>query len=161
MKQWCSSNDFIVINDNSEKVARCFYVWRRKRGRELTNGETERECVRGGVSARREMVSPYNDQNICINTQQKRNMIKRMNAVDKVSIRQPFPLDKLTHLFFLLGTFKIQLQSCRSMIHWLQVICFVNVVDASGEQQQQLRRRQHHQQPGVNVIKHFSFVTDD
>ncbi len=161
MKQRCSSNDFIVINDNSEKVARCFYVWRRKRGREPTNGETERVCVWEAECLQGGRWHQYNDQNICINTQQKRNMIKRMNAVDKVSIRQPFPLDKLTHLFFSLGTFKIWLQSRRFIIHWLQVVRFVNVVDAAGEQQQQLRRRQHHQQPGVNVIKHFFFITDD
>ncbi len=37
------SDDFIAIDDNSEKVAMHFYVWQRKRGRELTTGETERD----------------------------------------------------------------------------------------------------------------------
>jgi hypothetical protein len=40
------SNDFIVINDDPEKVAMRFYVRWRKRGRELTSRETEREIER-------------------------------------------------------------------------------------------------------------------
>jgi hypothetical protein len=55
VNQRCSSNDLIVINDNSEKVAMHFYVSRRKRGRELTNGETERACVRDRASVGREI----------------------------------------------------------------------------------------------------------
>jgi hypothetical protein len=39
----CSSNDFIEINDNSGQNAVHFYVWRIRRGRELTTGETEKE----------------------------------------------------------------------------------------------------------------------
>ncbi len=34
-----------------------FYVWQRRRERELTNGETERKCVRDRVSEGREIAS--------------------------------------------------------------------------------------------------------
>ncbi len=43
MKQQCLSEDFIEINDNPQKVVMRFYVQRRKRGREPTSGETDRE----------------------------------------------------------------------------------------------------------------------
>jgi hypothetical protein len=55
MKQRCSSNDIIEINDKTRRGCHEFYVGWRKRGRELTNGETERECVRGRASVRREI----------------------------------------------------------------------------------------------------------
>jgi len=45
-----------------------------------------------------------------------------------VSIRWPFLLDKMTHQFFLLGTFKIRLQSRPSMIWFIQVICRESVL---------------------------------
>jgi hypothetical protein len=63
-----------------------FYVWWRKRGRELTTGETERERM----SERQSIWREGGSISIGINTQWKCNMMSRMKGVDKeiVSVDQ-------------------------------------------------------------------------
>jgi hypothetical protein len=51
------SDDFIAINDKQKRYAICFYVQLKRKERELTSGETERECVRGRASEEREIAS--------------------------------------------------------------------------------------------------------
>jgi len=45
VKKRCVSEQFIVINDKMEMVARFFYIKQKMRGREQDNGETERESM--------------------------------------------------------------------------------------------------------------------
>ncbi len=45
MKQQCLSEDFIAINDNTERFAMGFYAKCNGGERELDSRETERECV--------------------------------------------------------------------------------------------------------------------
>jgi hypothetical protein len=54
VKQRCVSEQFTVINDKMEMVARFFYIKQKMRGREQDNGETERErvCERQNVADR-------------------------------------------------------------------------------------------------------------
>ncbi len=58
VKQRCSSDNFIAIKDKWENVAMHFHVWQRKRGRELTNGETERAslCERQSICGEEDSV---------------------------------------------------------------------------------------------------------
>jgi hypothetical protein len=109
VKQQCLPGDFIVINVDPEKNTMHFYVRRRKRGRELTTGETERErvCVRGRAFEGREIASVQRSR---ASVQRSRHlhkhkwkciMINAMNDVDKVTVyvRQNdtsvFPIDDI------------------------------------------------------------------
>jgi hypothetical protein len=45
VKQQCLSDDFIAINDDTERFAIVLYAQRNRGERELDSRETERECV--------------------------------------------------------------------------------------------------------------------
>jgi hypothetical protein len=45
VKQWCLSDDFIMINDNTKRFAMGLYAKRNGGERELASRETERERV--------------------------------------------------------------------------------------------------------------------
>ena len=65
-----------------QKRYTCIFMCDRERGEESKLPERQWECVRGRASVGREIALVQ----ICINTQQKCNMINRMNGVDKVTI---------------------------------------------------------------------------
>ncbi len=52
MKQWCLSDDFIAINDNTKRFARGLYAKRNGGERELDSREPERERERERESVR-------------------------------------------------------------------------------------------------------------